>query len=533
MKYFLTIITLYIFTITSNELYAQFNLSVGPPPENLVQEICDTSIIFNNVEYIGTNVSNAIFSANTVTDLNMDQGIVITTGYANDFIGPNNSTQTGTSFGYDGLPIMDSLFGMSSYDINYLGFDFTTSYDMVQLKCIFGSEEYPEFVYYGEGVGFFVSGSSPFGGFYTDSLIGYVPGTTDYIGAHSINNVIPSNEWFYVDNIGGVYIDYDDLQPPLFVEFYVQPDSIYNIKLMIADAFDAYMDSGFFIEKGSFKGVNSTDITEFSFLATNNLNINEDYFGEIVNDTIFFSFPYATDLTNFISTFSLRKDAHAFIDGVLQVSDSTINNFTAPLNYSIISATGASKEYTIECDILPNSENQILAFDFQVENNPELPFDIEGVINQNYIYCAFPPGVSTSNLIAIFELSEQASAWIGDEYQISGVTPNDFSDTLYYKIVAGNNDTNVYKVYVDYETIITSKINETSFIFPNPTSNYIYINGFSNTEFKLYKLSGELEFSSFLKSDNEKIDISNFKAGTYFVMIRSTKYTISDKLLIN
>ncbi|HPE58165.1 MAG TPA: T9SS type A sorting domain-containing protein, partial [Bacteroidales bacterium] len=123
--------------------------------------------------------------------------------------------------------------------------------------------------------------------------------------------------------------------------------------------------------------------------------------------------------------------------------------------------------------------------------------------------------------------------WIGDEYQISGVTPNDFSDTLYYKIVAGNNDTNVYKVYVDYETIITSKINETSFIFPNPTSNYIYINGFSNTEFKLYKLSGELEFSSFLKSDNEKIDISNFKAGTYFVMIRSTKYTISDKLLIN
>ncbi|MEZ5145553.1 MAG: hypothetical protein R2759_00310 [Bacteroidales bacterium] len=77
-----------------------------------------------------------------------------------------------------------------------------------------------------------------------------------------------------------------------------------------------------------------------------------------------------------------------------------------------------------------------MAFDFQVENNPELPFDIEGVINQNYIYCAFPPGVSTSNLIAIFELSEQASAWIGDEYQISGVTPNDFSDTLYYKIVA-------------------------------------------------------------------------------------------------
>ncbi|MEZ5145552.1 MAG: choice-of-anchor L domain-containing protein [Bacteroidales bacterium] len=90
-------------------VYAQFNLSVRPPPENLVQEICDTSIIFNNVEYIGTNVSNAIFSANTVTDLNMDQGIVITTGYANDFIGPNNSTQTGTSFGYDGLPIMDKL----------------------------------------------------------------------------------------------------------------------------------------------------------------------------------------------------------------------------------------------------------------------------------------------------------------------------------------------------------------------------------------------------------------------------------------
>ncbi len=87
-------------------------------------------------------------------------------------------------------------------------------------------------------------------------------------------------------------------------------------------------------------------------------------------------------------------------------------------------------------------------------------------------------------------------------------------------------------------TIITSAKNEISSkseinIYPNPTTDYINIESNSASIIKLYNIIGE-EIISLNSSNFEKIDVSKFNSGIYFIKIENLndKSVISQKIII-
>lgn len=118
-----------------------------------------------------------------------------------------------------------------------------------------------------------------------------------------------------------------------------------------------------------------------------------------------------------------------------------------------------------EDDRVLSSENKFITFSFQRIDNPSLTQNITGNINNqnNTINVVIPTGGidgDISELIPTFTVSNNASVFVASIPQTSGVSLNNFSTPIQYKVVAENGDEAVYQIVVtrllNDENLITS-----------------------------------------------------------------------------
>jgi len=131
--------------------------------------------------------------------------------------------------------------------------------DSIKFKYVFGSEEYLEWVGsgYNDVFGFFLSGPGITGPFSGSGInLAVVPSTATPVSINTINNV--TNAIYYVDNGTGstplvnLHIQYDGFTVVMTAKAKVNCGDTYHIKLAISDAGDGVLDSGVFLEAGSF-----------------------------------------------------------------------------------------------------------------------------------------------------------------------------------------------------------------------------------------------------------------------------------------
>jgi len=67
-------------------------------------------------------------------------------------------------------------------------------------------------------------------------------------------------------------------------------------------------------------------------------------------------------------------------------------------------------------------------------------------------------------------------------------------------------------------------------IYPNPTSDFIYIKNIEKKNIKIYDISGRILDEIFV--ENQKIDFSNFKAGIYFISVETENGIKTQKIII-
>jgi hypothetical protein len=166
-----------------------------------------------------------------------------------------------------GHPILNIISNGTTYDAAVLEFDFSPQKDTLRFSYVFGSEEYNEWVgaNFNDVYGCFVTGPDPQGGTYNNKNIALVPSTNISVKVNSINNgysapgVPPSgpctNCEYYLDNTGGLTIEYDGFTTVLTAWLMVIPCEEYHILLGIADTGDGIYDSGVFIEENSLGGL--------------------------------------------------------------------------------------------------------------------------------------------------------------------------------------------------------------------------------------------------------------------------------------
>ena len=258
--------------------------AVGQNIAAFVQDnLIGQGVYVTNVKY-GNQTGNinkpmiGTFQSNGFPHLQMDSGVVMTTGNVSVAPGPNTmanafipvtgayeDTQLNTY-----LPSEQSVTTCSTID-----FDFVSISPYVTLNYCFASEEYPEFVCtgYNDIFAFLVTGPDPVTGATVTKNIAIVPHSVSTahpngitVGINTVNNGhdnVPGDtsgaqgctsrfSQFYVTNNYNTGVQYDGFTQKLSANATLVPCMQYHMHISICNVGDGTLDSGVFLEKKSF-----------------------------------------------------------------------------------------------------------------------------------------------------------------------------------------------------------------------------------------------------------------------------------------
>jgi len=278
---------------------AQDNISIDTNSFSVEQLVSDILIQsqcaeIENVTFTGRSSQIGYFS-NGMDAVQMEDGIILSTGSVKDAVGPNSRTGTATDF-FDGAHVGDADLGrVANENTNFIRddaiieFDFTPLEDYIEFQFVFASEEYCDFAgpatLYNDVFGFFLSGPGISGPYSNNATnIATSPGSNDNITVKNINHNL--NYDFFIDNTpqdqllgtpehydncrldvprDGIItmlgqdgasvssLEYDGYTVILTAGHRVVPMERYHLKLGIADVQDGIWDSAVFLKAGSFK----------------------------------------------------------------------------------------------------------------------------------------------------------------------------------------------------------------------------------------------------------------------------------------
>lgn len=263
-------------------LFSQLTVQNTLTPEQLVQDIlAGQGVTISNVTFNG-QPGNVIspqigFFNGTLSNIGLDSGLILATGDITLAPGPNNDNGATVGGGYpnSGDSDLSVLAQNSTNDKAVLEFDFVPVGDTVRFRYVFASEEYNEYVCsdFNDVFGFFISGPGFNGPFSLSSEnIAIIPGTNTAVAINTINLGVPGSNgnaincanidpnWqsyniYYEDNTGGLTVQYDGFTIVLEAVAAVQCGQTYHLKLAVADAGDAILDSGVFLEASSLQSL--------------------------------------------------------------------------------------------------------------------------------------------------------------------------------------------------------------------------------------------------------------------------------------
>ncbi len=144
-----------------------------------------------------------------------------------------------------------------------------------------------------------------------------------------------------------------------------------------------------------------------------------------------------TDFTSITAVFDLSQGAIAQVDGTPQVSGVSINNFTNPVVYKVTAQDGVTiQNWTVSLTEL-SDETDFISFGFGPLTSGTPSIDL---VNHT-IQAEVINGTDLTTLIAEFSLSDGASAKVNFIPQVNGITSNNFSTPLTYRVIAEDGQT--------------------------------------------------------------------------------------------
>ncbi len=208
------------------------------------------------------------------TELGLNHGVILSTGYVVGAMGPNKTGSMGSAIGLGSDTTLAAISGAPLLDATSIVFDFMPVTNEINFEYVFASEEYPEYVnsQFNDIFGFFVSGPGIDG----EKNIALLPdGST--VAINNVNH-LANSQWFQnnttalpMSPVDTAHIEYDGFTIPLTAKVEVTPFQTYRLKIVIADAYDNIWDSAIFLKEKSFRSkplVFNFDFTEGEYFQT-------------------------------------------------------------------------------------------------------------------------------------------------------------------------------------------------------------------------------------------------------------------------
>ena len=245
------ILCLFVFASQSQLLISNNGSAASVIAGNFV----GTGIAISNPTISCPSNSYGTFTNGQTTNIGISSGVVLSTGnIVTNLNGPAGSQNFSPNFSTDmpggscNDPQLNSLEALADYDCCILEFDVVPQCDVLTIRFVFGSEEYPEYVSsgYNDAFGFFVTGSNPSGPNYNNTNVATLPDGVTIASIDNINST--TNSAYYINNNGGTTIRMDGFTTVLTSTIEVVPCNSYHFKLAIADAGDGIYDSAVLID---------------------------------------------------------------------------------------------------------------------------------------------------------------------------------------------------------------------------------------------------------------------------------------------
>lgn len=219
-----------------------------------------SSTAFGNSLQFGTFKTEA-------THIDIREGVILSTGYAKNAVGPNDRSNVGTRLVGKGDEELTKLAKNQTFDAAILQFDFIPKFDQISFEYVFASEEYPEYINKGVNDVFaFILVHSASG---VRTNLAILPGTNSPVTIDNVNHLKHSDHYIsngvwdensvlkWKDNLElGEYaynFQFDGLTTWLEAKADVIPGEAYVLKIAIADAGDGAYDSAVLLKKNSLK----------------------------------------------------------------------------------------------------------------------------------------------------------------------------------------------------------------------------------------------------------------------------------------
>ncbi|MFA9370538.1 MAG: DUF5018 domain-containing protein [Labilibaculum antarcticum] len=171
--------------------------------------------------------------------------------------------------------------------------------------------------------------------------------------------------------------------------------------------------------------------SEMEILAFTFNQLNPKVNAVISGSSIHIVVPYGIDVSNLVPLIDISDEAS--ISPVASLKQ----NFTIPVKYTVTAEDGQTQNFTVEVEIVKNTERDILSFAFN-----ELDSPVAAVIDGETIYAEVVYGTDVTNLVPTVEISSDAA--ILPEV---GVVTN-FSEAVNYTVTAQDGQIKSFEVTV-------------------------------------------------------------------------------------
>lgn len=234
-----------------------------------------------NAKYLSHWSPNQAGSYKNIPDIGnikMDDGIVLSTGFAVDCIGPNDHSSKSGQGGYPGDPEINEIIGNQTNDVAAfeISFESDSSIQGFSFTFAFGSEEYPAYV----------------GSQYIDAFVVILDGENI---CHDLNNnfISVNNSLFNIDNndTPSINLQWNGFTYVIKVSEKLSPGD-HTIKFAVADVGDFRLDSGVFLSNFKFSYDSLSNIPLVNIASDQTFSVGSDIpagtiIGKIENRSLF------------------------------------------------------------------------------------------------------------------------------------------------------------------------------------------------------------------------------------------------------
>jgi hypothetical protein len=151
--------------------------------------------------------------------------------------------------------------------------------------------------------------------------------------------------------------------------------------------------------------------------------------------------PHGTDLSSLVAVFS-TTGVFVTVADTEQQSGVTINDFTEKLAYLVTAEDGSTRSYLVSVKEAPSPEKALTSFGFLT---PGCVVAVDD--GQSAIHARAPLSTDLTSLVAVFSTTG-VRVEVAGRPQESGVTPNDFSLPVTYRVIAEDRSSVTYTVRV-------------------------------------------------------------------------------------